>query len=39
MQETKKDTYETPQLEPQELLRDVTASCASGGYGCVPRTP
>jgi hypothetical protein len=26
MPETKKETYETPQLESQELLRDVTAS-------------
>jgi hypothetical protein len=25
MQEIKKETYETPQLEQQELLRDVTA--------------
>ena len=28
MQETKKETYETPQLEKQESLQDITAvSC------------
>jgi hypothetical protein len=26
MQKEKKETYEAPQLETQELLRDVTAS-------------
>jgi hypothetical protein len=25
MPETKKETYDTPQLEQQELLRDITA--------------
>jgi hypothetical protein len=27
MEETKKETYETPQLEQQEDLRDITAIC------------
>ena len=27
MQETKKETYETPQLEKQEPLQDITAVC------------
>ena len=27
MQETKKETYETPKLEQQEPLQDMTATC------------
>jgi len=27
MQETKKETYETPQLEKQESLQEITAVC------------
>jgi len=27
MQETKKETYETPKLEKQESLQDITAVC------------
>ena len=27
MQETKKETYETPKLEQQESLQDITAEC------------
>jgi len=30
MQETKKETYETPQLEKQEPLQDMTATCWDG---------
>lgn len=33
MQEVKKETYETPQLEQQELLRDVTSNDVHS-YGC-----
>jgi len=34
MQETKKETYETPKLEKQEPLRDITAVC-NGEYEVV----
>jgi len=30
MQETKKETYETPKLEKQEPLQDITAVCFGG---------
>ncbi len=34
MQETKKETYETPQLEKQESLQDITAVfCWKDDYG------
>jgi len=33
MQETKKETYETPQLEKQESLQDITAECWRDDYG------
>jgi len=40
MQETKKETYETPQLEKQEPLQDMTNACYedSGGTDVCPPT-
>ena len=40
MQETKKETYETPQLEKQESLPDITAlKCYDESGGDIPCVP